>query len=166
MFSRPNKSKDGRERNVTPSIIGTDCTLTGNILSQGEVHVDGRVEGDIRCDTLVVGQSGTITGEISAETVRVLGTVTGQIRSRAVQLAKTAHVVGDIVHETLSIEAGAFVEGRFDRMSPTGLGDSKALPDRNAAGQALLSAPDGKETDKDKDKEPDAAIAAPAPAAG
>lgn len=142
MFSKSNKSNAarsnaGRERRTSPSIIGADCTITGDILSQGEVQIDGRVDGDVRCDMLVVGPTGTITGEISAELVRVLGSVTGQVKARAVELARTAHVVGDITHESLSIEAGAFVEGRFDRMN-----EQKALPsDRNIAGQALLSSP-------------------------
>ncbi|HVI50285.1 MAG TPA: polymer-forming cytoskeletal protein [Candidatus Sulfotelmatobacter sp.] len=157
MFSKSNKANAGRERRTSPSIIGADCTITGDILSQGEVHVDGRVDGDVRCDMLVVGPSGTITGEISAELVRVLGSVTGQIKARAVELAKSAHVVGDITHESLSIEAGAFVEGRFDRLA-----EQKALPsgDRNAAGQALLSSPAETKDEIKKEEKPEETSAA------
>ncbi len=118
MFSKSSKpSTPTRERRAVPSILAADFQITGDIVSDGEVQVDGRVKGDIRCNILVVGASGIITGEITAQTVRVFGTVTGQIRATAVELAKTAHVVGDIAHETLSVEAGAFVEGRFDRLN-------------------------------------------------
>jgi cytoskeletal protein CcmA (bactofilin family) len=113
MFSTTNK-KSGRH--AAPSIIGADCTVTGDILSQGELHIDGRIDGDIRCNMLVIGEAGTITGEISAESVTVLGSVTGQITARVVALAKTARILGDITHESLSVEAGACVEGRFDRL--------------------------------------------------
>lgn len=162
MFSKISKANAASSRRTSPSIIGADCTITGDILSQGEVHVDGRVDGDVRCDMLVVGPTGTITGEISADLVRVLGSVTGQIKARAVELAKSAHVVGDITHDTLSIEAGAFVEGRFDRMShQTGTGDAaKAAAltsDRNAAGQALLASPTESKADEEKKKDEDAA---------
>jgi cytoskeletal protein CcmA (bactofilin family) len=112
MFSKPNKPVSPR---AYPSIVGADCVLVGDIVSEGEVHVDGRVDGDVRCGTLVIGESGAITGEIIAETVRVLGAVTGQISAKAVELAKTARILGDITHDSLAVEAGAYVEGRFNR---------------------------------------------------
>lgn len=118
MFSKPNKPP--AHHRASPSIIGANCSLAGDIASEGEVHVDGNVIGDVRCVTLVIGEAGGVTGEIEAETVRVLGAVTGQITARAVELAKTARITGDITHETLSVEAGAFVEGRFNRMAPEG----------------------------------------------
>jgi len=118
MFSKPNKPQASHR--ATPSIIGTNCSLAGDITSDGEVHIDGKVDGDVRCETLVIGEQGGVTGEINAETVRVLGAVTGQITARAVELAKTARIKGDITHETLAVEAGAFVEGRFNRMRAEG----------------------------------------------
>ena len=114
MFSKPNKPS--AQHRASPSIIGANCSLSGDIASDGEVHVDGKVVGDVRCVTLVIGEEGGVTGEIEAETVRVLGAVTGQITARAVELAKTARITGDITHETLAVEAGAFVEGRFNRL--------------------------------------------------
>lgn len=119
MFSKPNKPQTLQR--TSPSIIGTNCSLAGDISSDGEVHVDGKVDGDVRCVTLVIGEEGGVTGEIIAETVRVLGAVTGQITARAVELSKTARITGDITHETLSVEAGAHVEGRFNRLPPEGL---------------------------------------------
>jgi len=155
MFSKANKS-NGRDRRYAPSIIGSDCRITGDLFSQGEVQIDGRVDGDIRCDSLVIGESGSITGEISAETVRVLGSVTGQIKARSVALSKTARIIGDITHDSLSVEAGAYVEGRFNRLTaePEHVVEPALPPaDRNAAGQALL-------TNGKKDTKKDAAATA------
>lgn len=115
MFSKPNKPVSQR---ASPSIIGSNCSLAGDIASDGEVHVDGHVVGDVRCVTLVIGEGGGVTGEINAETVRVLGAVTGQITASAVELAKTARILGDITHDSLAVEAGAYVEGRFNRLQP------------------------------------------------
>jgi cytoskeletal protein CcmA (bactofilin family) len=115
MFSKPSKTSVPR---TTPSIIGSNCNLAGDIASDGEVHIDGKVVGDVRCVTLVIGESGGVTGEINAETVRVLGAVTGQITANAVELAKTARILGDITHDSLAVEAGAYVEGRFNRLQP------------------------------------------------
>ncbi|MBF0267225.1 MAG: polymer-forming cytoskeletal protein [Alphaproteobacteria bacterium] len=101
---------------VPPSIISNDLRMVGDLTSKGEIHVDGVIEGDIRCQVLVIGQSGAVTGEIIADMVRVHGTLTGQIRARSVFLAATARVVGDIAHESLAIEPGAFLEGHCGRM--------------------------------------------------
>jgi len=121
MFLKPNKPM--MQLRASPSIIGANCSLAGDIVSEGEVHVDGKVVGDVRCVTLVIGENGGVTGEINAETVRVLGAVTGQITARAVELAKTARILGDITHDSLAVEAGAYVEGRFNRLQP----EQKAL---------------------------------------
>ena len=99
-----------------PSIIGADLKIVGDLSSDGEIQIDGAVDGDIRTKSLLVGETARIKGEIVADTVFVHGSISGQIKSREVNLAKTAHVVGDILHENLAIETGAFLEGRCKRM--------------------------------------------------
>ena len=99
-----------------PSILSTDLKIVGDMVSHGEIQIDGIVEGDIHSDVLVVGESAQVFGEIVADSCRVHGHVTGQIRARSVSLAKTAHVLGDILHESLAIEQGAFLEGHCRRI--------------------------------------------------
>ena len=94
-----------------PSIIGADLMIFGDLSSDGEIQIDGAVDGDIRTKSLLVGETARIKGEIVADTVFVHGSISGQIKSRSVNLAKTAHVVGDILHEDLVVDAGAFLEG-------------------------------------------------------
>lgn len=101
---------------AAPSIISTDMKIIGDIVSDGEIHVDGAVEGDIRSKMLLIGEPASIKGEVIADVVHVFGTINGQIKGVAVSLAKTAHVVGDILHDNLSIEKGAFLEGHCKRM--------------------------------------------------
>ncbi len=100
-----------------PSILSTDLHIVGNLRSAGEIQVDGRIDGDIRTVNLLVGETADIKGEIVADKVIVHGAITGQIKARSVTLAKTAHVVGDILHEDLSINAGAFLEGLCKRIT-------------------------------------------------
>lgn len=99
-----------------PSIISADLKIVGDLSCEGEIQVDGSIDGDIRTKSLLVGETANIKGEVVAETVFVHGNVNGQIKSRDVNLAKTAHVVGDILHENLTIEKGAFLEGHCKRM--------------------------------------------------
>lgn len=121
MFSKNKKSVDQKSSSVqsrpsVPSIISTDLKITGDLVSEGEIQIDGTILGDIRSKVLLVGEKAQITGEIIADTVRVHGAVNGQIKAKTVNLAKNAHVVGDILHENLSIEKGAFLEGHITRL--------------------------------------------------
>ncbi|MAI89547.1 polymer-forming cytoskeletal protein [Ponticaulis sp.] len=95
-----------------PSLISVDIQLKGSIVSEGEIQIDGKVEGDVKASALTVGDSGEIIGEVVAETIVVRGTVKGHIRARKVQLASSAKVQGDITHSSLSIEANAIFEGQ------------------------------------------------------
>ena len=63
--------------------------------------------------------SANVVGEVFAKSVRVHGKITGQINAQSVSLAKTAYVKGDILHEKLAIEDGAYLEGHCRRTKPT-----------------------------------------------
>lgn len=97
----------------TFSVIGPDVTIRGNIEATVDLHVDGRVIGDISCASLVQGESSRIEGEIKAESARLSGEVSGTIEARDLIVLKSARVDGDVSYETLTIEQGASVEGRF-----------------------------------------------------
>lgn len=101
-----------------PSIISAELTLTGDLTSTGEIHIDGKVDGDISSRALTIGEKGTVTGSISADTVRVCGSISGEIKGKDVVLTKTAEVHGDVVHESLTIEAGALLDGNVRRAAP------------------------------------------------
>ena len=124
MFSKDNKApskKTGGQptppvKPAPPSLISHDLKVIGNLKSDGEVQIDGSVEGDVGSKTLLIGESAHIKGEVVADSVVVQGTVNGQIKARSVKLAKSAHVVGDIMHQDLSIETGAFLEGHCRRI--------------------------------------------------
>ncbi len=100
---------------MPPSVIGPDLTITGNLSSEGQVQIDGRVEGDIRGTHIIVGERAHITGGIIAEEVVVRGHVMGSVRGKRVMLQAQSHVEGDIYHKALAIEQGAFFEGKSRR---------------------------------------------------
>ncbi len=103
-------------RPKSPSIISSDLTITGDLVSEGELHIDGVVEGDIRCRLLVVGVNARISGSIQADVAKIHGNVSGLLCARSVFLATTAKVTGDITHERLEIEQGAYLEGNCRHM--------------------------------------------------
>src|SRR3970040_2689068 len=121
MFSKSSKSSSSHVesrpvvKSTPPSIISADLRIVGDLSSDGEIQVDGAIDGDIRTKSLLIGETAHIKGEIVAESVHVHGTVNGQIKSTAVNLAKTAHVVGDILHEDLALETGPLLDGPCTR---------------------------------------------------
>jgi len=95
------------------SVLGADVTITGNISATTELHIDGTVEGDIDCASLVQGDGSQITGEVTAETARLAGRVDGSIHARELVILRSATINGDVHYEALTVEQGAAVQGRF-----------------------------------------------------
>lgn len=100
---------------LVPSIIGEDLTVVGNVSSKGEIQVDGQIQGDVQCGSLLLGDKSQITGGVIAEDVVVRGHVIGSIRGLRVTLQSQSHVEGDIYHQSLAIEQGAYFEGKSRR---------------------------------------------------
>lgn len=110
-----NAGKAVKVRESIPTIVTPDVHLIGNMVSEGAVDFSGTIDGNIRCDTLTLRAQGTVKGEITANTVQIQGTVKGLIRAKNVHLQASCKVEGIIIHEQLSIEDGAFVDGKFKR---------------------------------------------------
>jgi cytoskeletal protein CcmA (bactofilin family) len=109
MFSKgtPKAAQDN-----VPSIISGSTQIVGDITTDGELQVDGKIEGNIRCHTLIVAESGEVTGKVTSESATIHGTLTGTVQSKLVTLSSSARVVGDLTHETLTIEPGAHLKGQ------------------------------------------------------
>jgi cytoskeletal protein CcmA (bactofilin family) len=110
-------------------VIGRDVVIKGDIEASADLHVDGTVEGDLVCASLVQGESSRIEGAITAETARLSGSVKGRIAARELVILKTARIEGEVHYEALTIEHGANVDGHF---APGGGKHAKpaALPDK------------------------------------
>ncbi|HSG33422.1 MAG TPA: polymer-forming cytoskeletal protein [Sphingomonadaceae bacterium] len=104
--------------NSTFSVIGADVTIKGDVSATADLHVDGRVEGDISCASLVQGEGSEVHGQIEAESARLAGKVVGSIHARELIVLKSARVEGDVHYDALTIEQGAEVEGRFSHHIP------------------------------------------------
>jgi len=117
MFSKAKDDGSGRgKKRVPPTIISADMHVDGNIASDGEVQIDGVVDGDVKAGKLSIGETGRIRGAVVADRLMVRGRVVGQLRANFVTLTRTARVKGDVFHETLAIEPGAQLEGNCKRM--------------------------------------------------
>ena len=102
----------------TFSVLGADVAIKGDLTARADLHIDGKVEGDIACTSLVQGESSEIRGAVTAETARLAGKVTGSITAGALVVLKSARIEGDVFYDSLTIEQGAQVEGRFSHREP------------------------------------------------
>ena len=119
MFRRNNKENSSTsfsgKKVSSPTVIASDMNILGNLLTDGTADIDGRVEGNFKGDQIIIRGNGKIKGDITADSVHVYGEVKGLIKAKMVHLYATCRVEGIIMHESLSIEDGAFVDGKFKR---------------------------------------------------
>ncbi len=116
MFLKGGKAAGGPARSGgILSYLGSEVTVTGDIATESEVHLDGKIHGDVRCGSLTQGESGEVRGNIHAGEARLAGLVDGAVEAGTLTLEASARVTGDILYDSLSVAAGAEVEGRFKR---------------------------------------------------
>ena len=113
------------------SVLGADVTITGNIAASTELHIDGTVEGDIDCASLVQGEASQIAGEVKAESARLAGRVDGSIHARELVILRSATINGDVHYEALTVSP------RAKPVPPVRLRASRA-PRARAAAKAPL----------------------------
>jgi cytoskeletal protein CcmA (bactofilin family) len=103
-------------KNSTFSILGSDVAIRGDISATVDLHIDGKVDGDIACAALVQGEGSEIFGTVKADSARLSGRLKGSISARELIILRTARIEGDVHYEALTIEQGAVVEGHFGLM--------------------------------------------------
>jgi cytoskeletal protein CcmA (bactofilin family) len=103
------------------SMVAQGVAIKGEVMGDGEVHLDCVVQGDIRVGKLVLGPNARVEGSLYAQVIEIHGKVTGSVSAKQVRLYGTAVVDGDITHEQLAMESGAQFQGRslkFQRPAP------------------------------------------------
>ena len=119
MFTKKNEpeskpvARGNGSSNTTFSVLGADTAIKGNISASADLHIDGKVEGDIACASLVQGEESVIDGAIEAASARLSGTVRGSVDARDLVVLKSARIHGDVAYDSLTIEQGAMVDGKL-----------------------------------------------------
>jgi cytoskeletal protein CcmA (bactofilin family) len=105
---------------ASPSVIGKDITITGNVSATADLQIDGKIDGDVRCGGLSMGAEGRIKGTVIAESARLGGTIEGAVTVRNLTITSQAKILGDVAYETIAIENGAHIDGRL-KYTPAGV---------------------------------------------
>lgn len=119
----PAQRNNGNVRNNsghTFSIIGSDVEIVGNLNARVDLHIDGKIQGDVTCGNLVQGEGSIIAGKVIAESARLSGSVEGSIEANDLVIESTARITGDVVYTNLTIAPGGQIEGKFRHKSSGG----------------------------------------------
>lgn len=128
-----------------PSIISQNTKVTGDIISDGIIHVDGHVEGDISCEELVIGIKGSVFGKVTTNHLHLYGVLQGQAVVDQLFIAKTAKLLGDAVHNSIAIEPGAYIDGHCIRTGAP-------IPAEQSKPDLLITDRSSKKDDKKEEK--------------
>ncbi|WP_420615314.1 bactofilin family protein [Candidatus Palauibacter sp.] len=104
-----------RELSDVVSVVAPGMTILGDVMCDGTVRVEGKIEGSIKATkSVVVGKDGRITGDIETQDVVVAGTVIGTVAGASrVELQETCKIEGDIRSRRVKLEEGGQIEGRL-----------------------------------------------------
>jgi cytoskeletal protein CcmA (bactofilin family) len=96
------------------TIVGPGCLFEGNLtIPEGLTRIDGEVIGNIRGNGgLIIGENGSVKGDLSVENVVVYGKVHGNIKARSLEIRASGRVDGDIQVQELVVEKGAIYNGK------------------------------------------------------
>jgi len=108
------------------SVISRALKITGQLESTEDIRIDGEVDGDVRGVSVTVGNGARVKGTVYGDAVELAGTVDGKIEAKKVVLTGTARMTGDVVHQDIKIESGAFIDGHLKPEFGKSDGKSKA----------------------------------------
>ncbi|MFT4959062.1 MAG: cytoskeletal protein CcmA (bactofilin family) [Paracoccaceae bacterium] len=97
------------------SLLSRNSKITGDLEFPGQVEVLGRIDGQIKADSALIGEKGEVEGSIKAQTIVIKGRVNGDIIGKSVTLHTGSQVNGEITYHELVVEAGARVDGGIHR---------------------------------------------------
>lgn len=108
------KQLDIKQQEIT-SLIGYGYEVKGDIVGDSIIRIDGKVDGHVLVKQgLILGEKGSITGDVKTESAIIYGKVKGNITASQLEIKKTGTVQGDIHTETLEIELGAQYNGKLE----------------------------------------------------
>ena len=93
------------------TVIGPDIKIVGNIEALADLMIEGNVEGDVHCRTLILGEHGEIRGKILSNRALVSGKIDGSIDTQDLSLEATGILIGKATYARLKVSTGAMIDG-------------------------------------------------------
>ena len=136
----PAPSGNGSNKRGMFSVLGPDVIIKGNVTATADLHIDGRVEGDVNCGTLAQGGDSQIFGSVTAEIARLAGSIEGTVHVKTLTVERSAKITGDVEYENITIENGGHIDGRLKHMSSIDVSGPRAVAPSPASAPAQAPA--------------------------
>lgn len=117
MFGKSDNGRNSRSGGDGLSFIGSEVTIQGNVGGTGNLHIDGKIEGDLTATSIILGSDAVVRGNIFADTAQIAGSVEGTVAAKTLVIEATARINGDLSYDSVSVASGAQVEGRVKRLT-------------------------------------------------
>lgn len=119
--------------NKLPNMIGPGTKIIGNIETNGDIRIDGNIEGNIISKgKVVIGTNGNVKGEIQCVNSEISGVLNGKINvSELLSLKATSKITGEMAIGKLSIEPGAMFSGNCSMNSTLSGNSSREFPKKD-----------------------------------
>jgi cytoskeletal protein CcmA (bactofilin family) len=112
MFAK--KTKLELDQQVISTLISEGCVFDGNMKAPAYVRIDGQINGDVTIDEgLILGEKGSVKGNIVTKEIIVYGTVTGNIDTQSLEIRSSGRITGDIKTQVLQVESGGSHNGKL-----------------------------------------------------
>jgi cytoskeletal protein CcmA (bactofilin family) len=129
--STPRSSRETSDKNIPTTVITAATKIIGAITTTENLQIEGRIEGNIDCENLIVGETGEIVGDIVASSILMHGTIKGQVKTDMLRLTKTSRIDGGVILKNWIVDSGAKVDATChftDRPSEFETKDENATP--------------------------------------
>ena len=125
------------------SVIGAGIKVTGNIEASEDLDLKGKVFGDVRCATLILGDGAEIHGSVLADRIRASGLIEGSVETGDLAVEATARLTGDVTYSRIRIANGGIVDGKLIYRATEGETEAKlrlvgTAPVRNEAASVFI----------------------------
>ena len=99
------------DQKFSSSILANSFSLKGSISCKGELQIDGRINGNINGEKVILGPESSMDGTLTADEIIISGKFKGKIKGKSIRLDASASVDAEIAYEILAIEDGSSVNG-------------------------------------------------------
>ncbi len=105
MFNKTEEKKAAVEMVNSSNVIAKETTIKGDIITYGNIRIEGTVEGTLSSKTkIVIGESAFLKGNIDSKEAEIAGKIVGEVRCTDILfLKKTAIIEGNIYSKQLVI---------------------------------------------------------------
>lgn len=106
-----------KEQGETTSVIGREMSLVGNVTFKGRLRLDGKIEGNVKGENLILGAPGKIIGDVNAANLVCHGHVEGNVDAKKLHVMRGGTITGKVETADLSVESGALLNGEIKSRS-------------------------------------------------